>query len=67
MKWALRMIMMAPKIVEGIMMISTVARMPTMLSRSAAKHGSSGGPDEEDVDTAHRADQCRAGGRERPR
>ena len=37
MKWALRMIMMAPKIVEGIMMISTVARMPTTLSRSADK------------------------------
>ena len=36
MKWALRMIMIAPKIVEGIMMISTVVRMPTMLSRRAA-------------------------------
>ena len=36
MKCALRMIMMAPKMVEGIMMISTVARMPTTLSSRAA-------------------------------
>ena len=36
MKWALRMIMIAPKIVEGIMMIRTVARIPTKLSSRAA-------------------------------
>ena len=38
MKWALRMIMNAPMIVVGIMMISTVARTPKALSSRAGQN-----------------------------
>ena len=50
MKCALRMIMRAPKMVEGIMMISTVARTPNDAVEQGRQDRSAGGADEEDVD-----------------
>ena len=67
MKWALRMIMIAPKIVEGIMMIRTVVRMPHKAVEQGGQDRASGGPDEEHVDAAHRADHAAEAVRAPPR